>query len=407
MNLDPLRRLQSKFSAAFVAAAALVLTSCGGGGATGSPTAVGNLELLPGSASLYAGVPYTLNIAGGRSPYLVTSSEPTLVALNFTTTSNQFTFVPNNPGVVNVGLDPDEVPRRTVNIQVRDSNGATFTAAYDVLQNFFTGYSQSYSSTCAAAGASGPAPQACSGTDTIVTLFPISQGALYGNREFQLDRVRGDYSFVQEPPGATPQLLNTIRVRTDQTGTAIVRLRVGIGAPTQLATYKVTDIATGVTTDLVFLIIQQAPIGTITVVPGGTITFTGTNGACGFGSSDQFVFDGTPPYTIIPPPNIGVLPLTLPANGDRFTVSVGQGAPITACPAGPLIISRYPGPPRHDPGDFRHWRHGAAHRGRARPDDLRYLPDRDRAGGDHRRHRDPSWSCRTIRASRPSFRATC
>ena len=339
MNLDPLRRLQSKFSAALVAAAALVLTSCGGGGATGSPTAVGNLELLPGTASFYAGVPYTLNIAGGRGPFLVTSSEPTLIALNFTTSSNNFTLIANNPGVVDVGLDPDEVPRRTVSIQVRDSNGATFTAAYNVLQNFFTGYSQNYSSTCASAGASGPAPQACSGTDTIVTLFPVSQGTLYGNREFQFDRVRGDYSFVQEPPGANPQLLNTIRVRTDQTGKAMVRLRVGIGAPTQLATYKVTDVATGVTTDLVFLIIQQAPIGTITVVPGGTITFTGANGACGFGSSDQFVFDGTPPYTIIPPLNVGVNPLTLAANGDRFTVTVGQGAPVTACPSGPVIVS--------------------------------------------------------------------
>jgi hypothetical protein len=334
-----MRRLQSKLSVAFLAAAALVLASCGGGGATSSPTSVGGLQLLPGTASIYAGVPYNFTIVGGRKPYLVTSSEPTLIALGFTTDSGEFTIVANNPGVVNVGLDPAEVPRRTVNIEVRDSNGTAISNAYDVLQNFFTGYGENYSNTCASGG-TGPAPQACSGTDTIVTLAPTSQGTLYGNRELQFDRVRGDYSFVQEPPGDNPQLLNTIRVRSDQNGRAMVRLRVGIGAPTQLATYRLTDVATGVTTNLIFLIIQQAPIGTITVVPGTSITFTGLNaGACGFGSSDQYVFDGTPPYVITPPTGVGVTPLTLAANGDRFTVSVGQGAPVNACPNGSVIIT--------------------------------------------------------------------
>lgn len=338
MNLEPLRRLQSKYSAALVAAAAFLLASCGGGGASSSPTGVGNLQLLPGTGSIYAGVPYTFNIAGGRAPYLVTSSEPTLVELNFTTSSNQFTFVARNPGVVDTGLDPDEVPRRTVNIQVRDSNGASISNEYSVLQNFFTGYSTFYSSTCASTG-TGPAPEACSGTDTIVSFVPVSQGTLYGNREFQLDRVRGDYSFVPEPPGDTPQLVNQIRVRTDHTGRANARLRVAINAPTQIASYRLTDIATGVTTNLLFMIVQQAPIGLITVLPGGAVTFTGPNaGTCGFGSSDQFVFDGTPPYTLTPPANVQVSPISLTANGSRFTITVGQGFPVTACPSGSVII---------------------------------------------------------------------
>ena len=256
MNFEPLRRLQSKLSVAFIAAAALVLASCGGGGATSSPGTVGDLALLPGSGSIYAGVPYTFNIAGGRPPFLVTSSEPTLVELNFTTSDRQFTFVARNPGVIDVGLDPDAVPSRSVNIQVRDSAGVqTFISnTYNVLQNFFTGYSVFYSNTCAVATGTGPAIQACSGTDTLVGFTPVSQGTLYGNREFQLDRIRGDFSFVPEPPGTAPQLVNTLRVRTDQTGTAFARLRVGIGAPTQLASYRITDIATGVTSNFVVMI---------------------------------------------------------------------------------------------------------------------------------------------------------
>lgn len=337
MNLEPLRRLQSKTSAALVAAAAFLLASCGGGGASSTPGGVGALQLLPGTGSIYAGVPYTYNIVGGRAPYLVTSSEPTLIELNFTTSSNQFTFVARNPGVVDTGLDPDEVPRRTVNIQVRDSNGASISNEYSVLQNFFTGYSTSYASTCASG--TGPAPQACSGTDSVVSFFPISQGTLYGNREFQLDRVRGDYSFVPEPPGTNPQLVNQIRIRTDHTGRADARLRVAVGAPTQIASYRLTDVATGVTTNFLFVILQQSPVGTITVLPGGAVTFTGANaGTCGFGSSDQFVFDGMPPYTITPPANVQVSPTTLTANGSRFTITVGQGFPVTACPNGSVII---------------------------------------------------------------------
>ena len=126
-----------------------------------------------------------------------------------------------------MGLDPNEVPRRTVNIEIRDSNGASLSNPYSVLQNFFTGYSESYTSTCASTGTgAGAAPQACSGTDSIVTLVPVSNGTLYGNREFQFDKVRGDYQFVVENPAVTPQLVNQIRVRTDQAGKAIVRLRV-------------------------------------------------------------------------------------------------------------------------------------------------------------------------------------
>jgi hypothetical protein len=337
VNFEPLRRLQSKLSVAFIAAAALVLTSCGGGGATSSPN-VGSLQLLPGTASIYAGVPVTLNIVGGRAPYLVTSSEPTLVELNFTTSSNNFTFIARNPGVVDVGLDPDEVPRRTVNIEVRDSNGVSISNAYNVLQNFFTGYGESYVSTCATSSAStGPAPQACSGADTLITLIPVSNGNLYGNRLFQFDKVRGDFQFVVEDPAVVPQLVNRISVRTDQNGRAFVRVRVTPNAPTQLATYKLTDVSTGVTTDLVFLIVQLPSVDTITVLPSDTFTFQGAlSTQCGSGSGDLFVNGGTPPYSVTASSGVSLSTTTLANAGDRLSFS----QPITAppCQNGTIII---------------------------------------------------------------------
>ncbi len=335
MNFDPLRRLQSALSAVALATAALVLSSCGGGGASSSPGSVGNLQLLPGTSSLYAGVPYTFNIVGGRAPYLVTSSEPTLVELGFTTSSNTFQVLPRNPGVVDVGLDPNEVPRRTVNIEVRDSNGAAISNAYNVLQNFFTGYQESYTSTCSAPS-SGAAPQACSGTDSLINLFPISNGTLYGNRELQFTKVRGDFQFVVEDPNATPQLVDQIRRTTDHLGGIRQRLRVTNAAPTQLATYQITDIVSGASTMAVFLIVQQAPVDTITVVPS-TLTFAGAlNTQCGTGSSDVFVFGGTPPYTINAPAGISVSPTTLSSSGSKFTVTALSTSP--PCQTGGSVV---------------------------------------------------------------------
>jgi hypothetical protein len=343
VTFHALRSLQSKLFLAFVAAAALLLGSCGGGGASVSPTTAGGaLQILPGSGSLYAGVPYTFNVVGGRAPYLITADEPTLLALNFTLTGNQFTVVPNNPGVIDIGLDPNAVPQRTVNIQVRDSSTLSITASYKVLQNFFTGYGQSFSSLCATTGTT--APQACSGLDSVVTFVPVSQGVLYGNRVFQFDKVRGDFQFVQEPITNTPQLLDQIRTTTDQTGTARVRIRVVNNAPTQFASFKMTDIATGVTKDVVFTIVQQLPTGTITVLPGGTITFTGTNGQCGYGSSDQLIYDGAPPYVLTPPAasSISVTPTTvnpLTSGSNKFTVSIPPGLPVNNCPSGTIVIN--------------------------------------------------------------------
>jgi hypothetical protein len=334
VNLEPLRRLQSKLSVAFIAAAALVLASCGGSGATSSPN-VGDLQLLPGAGSIYAGVPTTFNIVGGRAPYLVTSSEPTLLELGFTTSSNSFTVVARNPGVVDVGLDPDEVPRRSVNIEVRDSAGVSLSATFSVLQNFFTGYGVFYANTCAAP-ASGDAPDGCSGTDSVVNLIPVSNGSLYGDREFELRRVRGDFQFVIENPAVTPQLVDIIRVRTDHEGKAIARLRVAIGAPTQIATYTVTDVATGATTTRTFIIVQQPVFDQITLLPD-EITFTGgLVTECGRGTADVVVFGGTPPYTISGAPSLGISPSTVTSSGGTFSITAGRTSP--PCPADQTVV---------------------------------------------------------------------
>lgn len=334
MKLAALRSVQSKLSIAFVASAALLIGSCGGGGASVSPATTGELQILPATGTFYAGVPYTINVTGGRKPYLIVSDQFTVLPINFTLNSNSFQIVANNPGVVDIGQQPGQVPSRSVNVQVRDSANATITAKYDVAQNFFTGYGESYTSNCAGTGT--VAPQACSGQDTIVKLVPVSQGTLYGNRSLRFDKIRGDFHWVQEPPGQTPQLVDSITLSTDHEGKAILRLRVNVDAPTQLATYRVTDIATGTSTDVVFIITQSNPVDAITLFPD-TVAFTGgPSNQCGSGTATVFVFGGSPPYNITSSSPILVFPQVVQNSGDSFQVSMPANQP--QCPPNPAVF---------------------------------------------------------------------
>lgn len=336
MNFAALRSAKTLLSLAFVASASLLVASCGGGGASGSPATAGTpVRLTPESGSLYAGVPYTFTIIGGRRPYQLSSSEQTLVALNYSTSSSSFEVIPNNPGVIDVGLDPDAVPSRTVNIQVVDSGGSVFNASFNVLQNFFTGYGVSYQSLCASG--TGAPPQACSGLDSVVRFSPTSQGTRYGNRVMQFDKVRGDFQFVQEDPAAVPQLVNQLRTTTDQNGLALARLRVTVGAPTQIATYRITDVRTGVTTDQTFIIVQQDPTTVINLIPN-SFTFTGgLAGTCGTGSGQSIILGGVGPYQVLTSsPLIIAGPNPVEKNGDRLSVTVPVG--VTTCPTGTVTV---------------------------------------------------------------------
>lgn len=339
MNFAALRSVQSKLSIVFVASAALFLGSCGGGGATGTtPSNTGGfLRMSPEGGSLYAGVPYTFNITGGRRPYLVTTNEQTLIPLNATINANTFEVLAANPGVIDVGLDPDAVPSRSVEILIRDSAAQETRSTFNVLQNFFTGYGVQYLSTCASG--TGAAPQACSGLDSVIRFSPTSQGTRYGNRVMQFDKVRGDFQFVQEDPAVVPQLVNQMRVTTDQNGLAIARIRVTVAAPTQIATYRITDVRTGVTTDQTFLIVQQDPPTTITLVPN-SFTFTGgLTGSCGTGSGQSIVLGGVGPYQVLTSsPFIIAGPNPVARNGDLMSVTVPVGVTGTQCPSGTVTV---------------------------------------------------------------------
>ena len=279
-------------------ATAVLLGSCGGGGAAMDPLQGGTLSFLPqtiNGGTIYAGIPVTLTIAGGRRPYALNSNEPGILAVPQSLDGSTFTVIPNNPGVIDSGLGPDDLPRRTVILTARDSVGLQATVNIAVAQNFLTSYGVTFTSNCPASGTN--VPGACSGGESAVRLLAVFNGSLAGNRQFRFEVLRGPFQFVH--PG-TNNTGNTVTTNSDHAGVVTALLRVSAGVPTQLGVLRVVDVATGVYADHVFTITQANPTSaTITVIPN-EITFTGAlSTECGTGIAEFLVYDGAAPYTAV------------------------------------------------------------------------------------------------------------
>jgi hypothetical protein len=307
----------SLVSGAFALLAAVLLASCGGGGAA-TTSQGGAVSISPTVGTIYAGNPFTFQITGGRGPYTITSSEPALLPVPTTVTGTSFTVVANNPGVIDIGLEPGALPIRTVVITVREGNGTSAQSSMAVGQNFLTSYGISFApSSCPVAAGAEPSANPCAGGDTVITLSATFNGNLAGDRQFRLEALRGPFTFLVPGTGASGSI---VTVTSDHSGTVTAILRVPAGVPTQIAVLRVVDVQTGVYTDHAFVI--SGSTSTLTAIPN-TITFTGAlTTQCGTGSADFLVFDGIAPYTATSSnPNITVTPSQSNSNPGRFTVT--------------------------------------------------------------------------------------
>ena len=298
---------------------AFLLASCGGGGAEQRPTDTGNITLNPPTATWYAGVKNTLVISGGTGPFTLTSSEPGIFPVPLNTSSRTIDVVPLQPGVVDAGLQPDELQVRTVNITVRDVVGNQNFNVIRVAQNFLTGYGMFVGGTTCAAG------QLCAGGETVLFFDSTFNGALYAGHQFRIERVTGPFQFLD--PLNTNNQVDVVIVTADHEGKFTTRIRVATGIPSQVALIKVTDIQSGAYTYRVLPIVGTPATGALAAIPDA-INLTGPNGTtCGFGTVDVLVFDGQAPYTATcPNPQIFVLNQTSGSQPGRFTFVVGASS---------------------------------------------------------------------------------
>jgi hypothetical protein len=334
---------RSALTGVFLAlAGSLLLGGCGGGGAAASNPQEGGstVNILPqGISTAYAGVPFTIQVVGGRPPYSLSSSEPGVFPLPATLNGHSVTVIPANPGVVDPGT-PGELPVRSVTIFARDNLGTTAQPVLiKVGQNFLTAYGLSLiRSNCPTGAETGlTSPSACTGGTTLAQLQAVFGGNLHGDQQFRLEVIRGNYS-LRNP--VTGQASNIITVTSDHTGTVIGLIEVPAGVPAQIAVIRVVHIPTGVYADQAFLIGGAAlqPTEPLTPVPNA-FTFTGaTSAECGTGFGDFYVFGGIPPFSAVSANNsIIVTPPQTSDNPGRFTV--GASNPTICVSNGTVIVT--------------------------------------------------------------------
>ncbi|MBL8515346.1 MAG: hypothetical protein JNM76_00135 [Betaproteobacteria bacterium] len=339
---DFLRRSNKTLVAIMLGASALILQACGGGG-TSSDTGLrtGELAILPATSTVFAGNPFTFTIAGGTAPYHLQSSEPALLPLNLTTSSNTYTVVPGNPAVIDAGLPPEAYPIRTVNVTVRDNGGRTAQASVAVGQNFLLGFDVTISSisACGQTGGTGAAVSvsACAGFESRIDIRPFSGGLFRPNRRVRFSVLFGPLAYIQDD---NVTLASTYTTVTDSFGRTFARFVPASNALTQFVGIRLTDVDSGSYRDVVITLLS-APTGPLTATPATLpVIAGGTTSQCGQGQANVLITGGVPPYRAVTTAPLSVLisPSDIPASGGVLNVFYGGGLPPN-CGSGSIVIT--------------------------------------------------------------------
>jgi len=269
--------------ALFALGGLLALGGCGGGsGAPNNPfqpgpAQPGPLSILPPILTAFSNTPTTLTISGGAAPFFVVSSNPTVLPVAQTPNGNTIVLFPGN-----VAADTP------VTITVQDAIGqrATSTVTIKPAPIFGTLTVKPSSSTCGINLCSGQV-----GTASVTVTGPGGIGI--PNRQVRFDVIDGDFAIQSNNP-ATP-LVQTLTVVSDGNGVATVFIQANLGAATQPATIRATELMTGNQVNAQFTIVQQTALS---ILPNdATITAPDNTGCLGGFAVVYRIFGGTPPYT--------------------------------------------------------------------------------------------------------------
>jgi len=269
--------------ALFALGGLLALGGCGGGSGApnnpfqpGPPTP-GALSVLPPIITAFSNTPVTLTISGGAAPFFVVSSNPAVLPVAQSPSGNTIVLL---PGTVTVDT--------AVTITVQDAVGqrATSTVTIKAAPIFGTLTIKPSSSACGANICSGQ-----TGTASVTVTGPGGVGI--PGRQVRFDVVDGDFAIQSNNPGAP--LVPTLTAVSDGNGVATVFIQANLGAPTQPATLRATELTSGNQVNGQFTIVQTTALS---VLPGdATITAPDNTGCLGGFTVVYTVFGGTPPYS--------------------------------------------------------------------------------------------------------------
>lgn len=303
-------------------AGVLSLAGCGGG--SGAPNNPYNnpgtvlLQVLPLSTTVYSGVPSTVTITSGTAPFTLFSNNPAILPV--TPGPSNSTTIPLLAAAVSATTP--------VTVTVQDATGQTANVSVTVQPSQLLPASITITGNPACTGSNATL---CSGQDGTATVVVTGVGgATLAGRQVRFDVVLGTFSLVAANSTTPAQ---SVTVQTDQNGLAAVTIRVPVNAPTQFATVRATDVATGSTVIGQFTIAQFINGNSVlSVIPTGTTTFTGPfTTSCSSGVPVNFyIFGGTPPYTVALsfPTAVTLLGSPVLQSGGAFTI-VSNGSCFT------------------------------------------------------------------------------
>ncbi|HET6263776.1 MAG TPA: hypothetical protein VFD95_02885, partial [Usitatibacter sp.] len=265
-----------------------LLAACGGG-VSNQVVDPNRITILPGTATVFSGMPTTFALSGGTGQYIVSSSDQAVIPSNGEiTTAQSVVIVPNQV-----------LADRVVTLTVRDTgNTPVATATVTVRPN---GVSNNITITPSGTQGGTCSPAVCSGGDAEVRATVSVGGIPLPGHTVRLQVVSGDFRFITTPPGGSVEVLSTsVDVTSDQLGGVSARIRALADAPNQTALLQVTDLDSGAFQRSSFLIAQSTGTSPGFFVTPTSVTFSGrVPGQCATGQEAVFfVFGGTPPYSV-------------------------------------------------------------------------------------------------------------
>ena len=329
---------------AIASAAVLALTGCGGGGSSSSTPAVSS-TLLAGPATFVAfgNTPNTIGISGGKGPFTVVSSNPTLLPVTAAISGASFTVTPANVATAT-----------PVTLTVTDSAGATSAVTATVTPATIAGalisITQATASTCAPVNnAAITAATFCAGeTATASVTLKDSTGAPIANRSVRFEVLTIGASLAAN--GGTTVYSRIATLDTNAQGVATTLVRADVESVSEASFLRATDTVSTHRIDTwitVLKLTNAAPVLSLVPTTGGMIGYYGSE--CPFVRREYSVFGGTAPYAVSLPAGsplvlsneLGVAAvagsgITVARSGARFTA---ENADNTACVTGSTVLT--------------------------------------------------------------------
>lgn len=299
-------------------AVALTLSGCGGSSSSSTPPVTSTtLAAEPATFIAFGGAPNTVSVTGGKGPFRVVSSNPTVLPVVADVIGASFTFSANNVA--------NDTP---VTLTVTDTAAATSTVTVTVTPATISAplikIAAAAGSTCAPVNnpASSVATLCASEAGTASVTLKDSAGAALANRAVRFEALTIGATLASTATSTTFSRIAT--VNTDAQGVATVALRADVEATSEAAFLRATDTVSNHRIDSWITVLKQVNgASALNVVPttGGMVGYYSNE--CPFVRREFNVYGGTAPYAVTLPAGS-----TLVLSNDSAAAVAGSGVTV-------------------------------------------------------------------------------